>query len=252
MALTVSQVAKLAGTSVRALHHYDEIGLLCPTGRSEAGYRLYEQEDLQRLQQVLFFKELGFPLEEIARILGDPAFDLRAALRMQRQMLEERAVRIRALIEAVDRTLQSIEKGTAMTKEEMFEVFGDFDPTKYQDEAEQRWGETGAYRESAKRTARYGKQDWQKIKAEGDAIQQELADAMAAGIAPTDARAMDLAEKHRKYLERWFYKCPREMHRGLGEMYMADARFTENIDRLRPGLAAYQREAFVANANRSE
>src|SRR5689334_19796005 len=80
MSLTVSQVARLAGVSVRTLHHYDAIALLCPSGRSEAGYRLYEQEDLQRLQQVLFFKELGFALEEIARIVGDPAFDLRAAL----------------------------------------------------------------------------------------------------------------------------------------------------------------------------
>ncbi|MGI5865617.1 MAG: MerR family transcriptional regulator, partial [Myxococcales bacterium] len=243
---------KLAGISVRALHHYDEIGLLSPTGRSEAGYRLYEQEDLQRLQQILFFKVLGFPLEEIARILGDPAFDLRAALRMQRQLLEERAARIRALIKAVDATLQSIEKGIAMTKEEMFEVFGDFDPKQYQEEVEQRWGETDAYRESARRTARYGKKEWEQIKAEGGAIQKEFAEAMAAGIAPTDVRAMDLAEKHRKYLERWFYKCPREMHRGLGEMYVADPRFTENIDRLRPGLAAYQRDAFVANSKRSD
>ena len=85
MSLTVSQVARLAGVSVRALHHYDEIGLLKPSGRSEAGYRLYEQPDLQRLQQVLFFKELGFGLEEITRLVQDPAFDLRAALMMQRQ-----------------------------------------------------------------------------------------------------------------------------------------------------------------------
>ncbi len=128
MSLTVSQVAKLAGVSVRALHHYDEIGLLRPSGRSEAGYRLYEQQDLQQLQQVLFFKELGFPLEEITRIVGDPAFDLRAALRMQRQLLTERATRVQALIQAVDSALESIEQGTVMTKEEMFEVFGDFDP----------------------------------------------------------------------------------------------------------------------------
>jgi len=122
--LTVSQVSKLAGVSVRTLHHYDEIGLLRPSGRSGGGYRLYGQEALQRLQQVLFFKELGFPLEEIAKILKDPAFELHAALVMQRQLLEEKAVRIRALLKAVDAAIASIERGTIMTKEEMFEVFG--------------------------------------------------------------------------------------------------------------------------------
>ncbi len=153
MSLTVSQVARLAGVSVRTLHHYDEIGLLAPSGRSEAGYRLYEQPDLQRLQQVLFFKELGFPLEEIARIMRDRAFDLRAALLMQRRLLTERASRVQVLIRAVDAALDSLEKGTVMTKEEMFEVFGDFDPAKYEDEARERWGDTEAFRANAERAS---------------------------------------------------------------------------------------------------
>jgi DNA-binding transcriptional MerR regulator len=251
MSLTVSQVARLAGISVRALHHYDEIGLLQPSGRSEAGYRLYEQPDLQRLQQVLFFKELGFALEEITRIVRDPAFDLRAALLMQRQLLTDRATRVHALIGAVDAALESLEKGTVMSKEEMFEVFGDFDPAKYEDEARERWGTTDAYKESARRTARYTKKDWEQIKAEGDAIQRELAAQLEAGRAPTDPAVMELAERHRGYITRWFYPCSHEMHRGLGELYVNDPRFTANIDKLRAGLAEFSRDAFRANAERA-
>jgi DNA-binding transcriptional MerR regulator len=142
MALTGSQVAKLAGVTVRTLHHYDELGLVRPSQRSEAGYRLYEDRDLERLQQGLFFRELGFPLEEIARLVNDPSFDVRAALRMQR-------------------------------------------------------------------------------------------------------------ETHRQYIERWFYPCSRAMHRGLGELYVQDPRFTANIDRQHSGLAEFMRNAFRANAERT-
>jgi MerR family transcriptional regulator, thiopeptide resistance regulator len=250
MGLKVSEVARLAGVSVRTLHHYDEIGLLRPSGRSQAGYRLYADKDLRKLQQVLFFKELGFPLEEIQRIVNDRAFDLKAGLLMQRQLLIEKSVRIQALIHAVDAALESLERGTAMSKEEMFEVFGDFDPSKYEDEVKQRWGETDAYRESKKRTARYKKQDWQQIKAEGEAITQKLAELMGTGVKASDTRAMDVAEEHRRYISRWFYPCSPEMHRGLGEMYVADSRFTENIDKVKPGLAKYWRDANAANAAR--
>ncbi|WP_171410115.1 MULTISPECIES: MerR family transcriptional regulator [Myxococcus] len=250
MALTVSQVARLAKISIRALHHYDELGLLCPSDRSEAGYRLYSQADLQKLQQVLFFKELGFPLEDIRRILGDPTFDLRTALRMQRQLLTERAARLDALVHAVDTALDALEKGTHVDKEAMFEAFGDFDPSKYEEEAKQRWGDTEAYKESARRTARYKKEDWKRIKEEGDALFQALADLLAAGTSAASASAMDLAEAHRQYLGKWFYACPPAMHRGLGEMYVADTRFTENIDKVRPGLSLFLRDSFAANAER--
>jgi DNA-binding transcriptional MerR regulator len=250
MALTVSHVARLAKVSVRALHHYDEIGLLRPSERSEAGYRLYTQGDLQRLQQVLFFRELGFPLEEIRRILGEPSFDLRSALLMQRQLLSERSARLDALLGAVDAALDALEKGKPMDQEKMFEAFGDFDPTKYEAEVKERWGETEAYKESARRTARYTKKDWQDMKAELDRIQKELAELLGAGRAPTEPAAMDLAEAWRQHISRWFYPCSYAMHRGLGEMYVSDPRFTENIDRARPGLARFTRDAILANAER--
>jgi hypothetical protein len=138
-----------------------------------------------------------------------------------------------------------------MTNEERFEVFGDFDPAKYEDEAKQRWGNTPAYQESKRKTARYSKREWQQIKAEAQALNEEFLGAMASGVKPTDAKAMALAEKHRQHIGKWFYTCGYDIHRGLAEMYVADARFTENIDKAGPGLAAYMREAILANAARA-
>ena len=165
---TVGEVAKLARVSVRALHHYDEIGLLPPSGRTESGYRLYTEIDLERLQQVLFFRELGFALEDVARILKDPLFDRRQALIAQRAMLVEKGERIKAAVALVNRTLDSLGKGTVMNAEEMFE--GGFDPAAHEDEANERWGKSDAYAESRRRTKGYTKEDWQRIRAEGDAI----------------------------------------------------------------------------------
>ena len=255
MAFTVSQVARIAGVSVRALHHYDEIGLLRPSGRSDAGYRLYDRADLERLQQVMFFRALEFPLEEIARIMKDPAFDLGSALRMQRQMLTEKAVAVSGLIAAVDAAIERLEKGEVMngkeTAEDMFEVFKGFNPKDHEAEAEQRWGQTEEWKQSKQRTAKYTKQDWVKIKAEGEVIYQQLAALMAGGKRATSVEAMDAAEVHRQYISRWFYHCSFTVHRGLGELYVADGRFTANIDKVAAGLSRYCCDAFRANAERS-
>src|SRR5580698_8782932 len=143
---TVGDVAKLARISVRALHHYDEIGLLEPSGRTEAGYRLYTDRDVERLQQVLFFRELGFALEDVARILRDPHFDRRQALIAQRAMLVEKGERLKSMVALVDRTLDSLGKGIVMSTEELFD--GNFNPGAYEEEAKQRWGKTDTYAES--------------------------------------------------------------------------------------------------------
>jgi DNA-binding transcriptional MerR regulator len=248
MRYTVSQVAKLARLSVRALHHYDEIGLLVPSARTDAGYRLYGDADLERLQQILFFRELAFPLEEIRHILDDPDFDRRAALRMQRTMLEERASQARALIAAVDRALEALEGGAPMKDEEMFEAFD----SARDDEARERWGETEEYRESARRTRRYTREDWRAIRAEGEAITRELASQMEAGAAPSSEAAMALAERHRLHIDSRFYPCSHAMHRGLSEMYVEDPRFRDHYERVRPGLAAYVRDAIRANGAKGD
>lgn len=258
MAFTVSQVARMSLVSVRTLHHYDEIGLLRPSGRSEAGYRLYGDGDLQRLQQILFFRELDFSLEEIARILDDPAFDVGAALRMQRQMLSERAVKVGALIKAVDAAIARLERNTeegAATMSErgeadMFTAWREFKQEEYEEEAKERWGQSEAYKESKKRTGRYTKEDWEALGKEAEGIYRKVAALMEAGSSPSSEAAMDAAEEHRQHISRWFYPCPRQMHQGLGELYVNDARFTANIDRMKAGMSQYLCQAFKANAQR--
>ena len=145
---TVKDVARLSGVSVRTLHHYDQIGLLKPAGTSAAGYRLYTERELEQLQQILFFKELGFDLKEIKRVLSDPSFDRRRALVEHRKLLLERQGRIRRLIASVDRTLKAIQRGTTMNAT----MFDGFDAAQYEDEARQRWGGSPQFEESVRRT----------------------------------------------------------------------------------------------------
>jgi DNA-binding transcriptional MerR regulator len=248
----VGRVAELAGVSVRTLHHYDEIGLLSPGGRTPVGYRRYSEEDLERLQQILFYRELGFALEEIATILDDPQADAAAHLRRQHRLLSKRIERLQAMVAAVEFALEAQQVGISLTPEERFEVFGDLDPEEHAEEAEQRWGGTEAYRQSQRRAASYSKEDWKRITAEAEDVARRLAEAFTAGVAPDSARAMDLAEQHRQHISRSFYDCSYEMHRGLGEMYLADPRFTQHYENYAPGLAQYMRDAIHANADRAE
>jgi DNA-binding transcriptional MerR regulator len=246
----VSDVADLTGVSVRTLHHYDAVGLLNPSRRTAAGYRLYNDADLARLQEVLFFRELGLPLDDIAALLAGGAFDRRAALELQREMLVAKVARLRAMIASIDRTLEAHEKGRLMDKKEMFDVFGDFDPADYDDEVKERWGETDAYQESARRTARYTKADWERFKAESEQIGADAARLMDEGVPAGDPRATDLAEQARLQIDTWFYPCPHEMHVNLAEMYIADPRFTATYERIHEGMAQYWHDAILANAAR--
>ncbi len=247
---TVSEVARLAGVSVRTLHHYDEIGLLEPSARSDAGYRLYGPDDLSRLQEILLFRELEIPLEDIAVLLSGGAFDRQAALELQREMLHQKAARTEALLASVDRAINAERTGVRMTKEEMFEVFGDFDPSEHEDEVKERWGETDAYKESARRTARYTKADWERFKAESEQIGSDTIALMDAGVPADDPRVMDLAERARLQIDTWFYPCSHAMHVNLAEMYIADPRFTATYEKMRTGMARYWHDAILANAAR--
>jgi DNA-binding transcriptional MerR regulator len=251
MGMTVGEVAALASVSVRTLHHYDEIGLLSPSERSEGGYRVYDDGDLAALQQILFFKELGFGLAEIGRIIHDPTFDRLEALRVQRRMLHDKAAQLALMVEAVDAAIDATEGGISLDADDMFEVFGDFNPKQYEEEARQRWGGTAAYAESARRTERYTKQDWLEVKTESEAIEAAFATLMDEGVLPGDPRAMDVAERHRLQVDRRFYPCSSEMHVGLAGMYVADPRFAKHYDDRRPGLARYVCDAVKANATRT-
>ena len=248
--MRVGDVARLAKVSVRTLHHYDEIGLLGPSGRSESGYRLYERADLDRLQQVMLFRELGFGLDDIKRIMLDPAFDRRQALRAQRALLAKRAERAIEVVAAIDAAIDAEEKGVTMDDDSMFEAFGDFDPKEYEQEVQQRWGDTDAYKESARRTARYTKEDWKRFKAESEANGAAVIAAMDAGLPADDPKVMDLAEEARLLIDRWFYPCAHPMHAALAEMYIADSRFTATYEKMHEGMARYWHDAILANAAR--
>ena len=251
MSYSVGQVANLAGVTIRTLHHYDEIRLLSPSGRSAVGYRIYEEADLERLQRILFYRELGFALEEIATIVDDPHTDMVGHLRSQHELLSERIKRLRVMVEAIDYEMEAQTMGIRLTPEERFEVFGDFRPEDYAGEADQRWGDAEAYRQSQRRVASYTKEDWQQIKAEEEEVRTDLAATFAAGLAPDSDEGLAAAEAHRQHISRWFYECSYDIHRGLTDMYVNDDRFRAHYDALEAGLAQFIREAAHANANRA-
>jgi len=246
----VKEVAQLSGVSIRALHHYDAIGLLVPSLRTAAGYRLYSEDDLLRLQQILIGRELGLSLEDIRRSLDDPAFDRRKALLAQRAALAARADRAADMIRSIDAALTATEE-KHMAKVDMKKIFDGFDPDRYEDEVKQRWGETDAYKISAQRTKSYSEADWQKLKAEQAAIYADAFAALRGGVSADDARAMDVAERHRLSIDRWFYPCSTTMHCGLADLWEADRRFADNIDKHGPGLTEYLAAAVRANAKRA-
>lgn len=255
--LPVGEVARLAGVTVRTLHHYDEIGLLRPGGRTAAGYRLYDERDLVRLQRILAYRELGFGLDEVARLVdapgaaGDGPTDEVALLRRQRDELARRIERLQQVLAAVETTMEARTMGIELTPKEILEVFGDDDPTQYAEEAQERWGDTDAYKQSQDLARSYTKADWQRIKDEQEATGADYARVMASGAAPGSTEAMDAAEAQRLMITRWFYDCSHEMHRGLGDMYVADPRFTAHYEQIAPGLAQFVRDAIHANADRA-
>ncbi|WP_405491558.1 MerR family transcriptional regulator [Streptomyces sp. NBC_00096] len=250
MSYSVGQVAGFAGVTVRTLHHYDEIGLLSPGGRSHAGHRRYEDADLDRLQRVLFYRELGFPLDEVMVLLDDPESDPREHLRRQHALLSDRIARLQQMAAAVEHAMEAKKMGINLTPEEKFEVFGDKDPEQYAEEAERRWGGTDTYAESQRRSAGHTKDDWQRMQDQAADWGARYRALMEAGESAGGERAMDLAEEHRLHICTWFYDCSYEIHTGLGEMYVADERFKGFYDSVHPGLALHLRDSIMANAVR--
>jgi MerR family transcriptional regulator, thiopeptide resistance regulator len=232
MAFTVGELAKLTGITVRTLHHYDEIGLVQPSDRSRAGYRLYDDGDVLRLQQVLLYRELGLPLDDIAAVLDDPAHETRGSLLRHREVLVDKRARLDRMLAALDTALRHVGEAK-MNDDDVKTMFEGFEK-----EAEERWGQTDAYKESARRTKKYGKAEWAAIQRESDAIYERFAERMRDG-----GDTGELVDAHRAHIDRWFYPCSVEMHKALAEMYVADPRFAANFDKVAPGLAAFIRSA---------
>jgi MerR family transcriptional regulator, thiopeptide resistance regulator len=250
---TVGELAQECGITVRTLHHYDEIGLLRPSGRSSAGYRQYTADDVVRLRSIVVYRRLGFSLADVAVLLDDPDIEPADHLRRQHAVVSARIEGDRELLAALERALEAEMDGVQLTKEEQRQLFGGEFAEKfegYEQEAAERWGDTDAWRQSRERTRTYTKAHWEQIKAEADDVNGGFLAAMRSGEQPTSTPAMDAAEAHRRHICRWFYDCPPQMHRSLGDLYVADQRFAANYERVAPGLAAYVRAAIMANAER--
>ena len=156
---------------------------------------------------MLLYRELGFPLEEVAALLDDPSADPAEHLRRQHRLLRDRLERTQAMVAAVEKEMEARAMGISLTPEERFEVFGEHDPAQYEAEVEERWGDTDAYAESKRKTAAYSKDDWVRIKAEMEDIGTRWVAVMRSGAAPDSAEAMDVAEENRQHISRNFYEC---------------------------------------------
>ncbi|AUN17015.1 MerR family transcriptional regulator [Clostridium botulinum] len=241
----IKEVADMAGISVRMLHHYDKIGLLDPESVSAAGYRLYSDENLDRLQQILFFKELNFPLQEIKIILDSPNFNKKEALETHRQLLLEKKLRLEKIIQSVDKTINSMEGEFKMDKKEILNVFSmteiEEHQRKYSEEVKEKYGNTSAYKESNEKTSKYTKEDWSNIMKDWDIIYKKLANLM--DKSPDDKEVQEYIHQSREHISKNFYDCTPEIFRGLGEIYVNDERFTANIDKYKTGLSKFLRDA---------
>ena len=231
---TVKDVAGMTRVSIRTLHYYDEIGLLRPGRRSAAGYRLYEEDDLLRLQQVLINRALGLSLEDIRRSLDDPDFDYAQSLHRQRSRLVRQLDETNGMIAAIDRTLSGL--AHPQHRIDFASIFDGFDPMEYVEEAENRWGNTNTHAESARRTKDYGEAEWQAIRDELDGIWKDAAALMQAETAPDAVAALEIAERHRQHICRWFYDLSPAAHVQLATMWESDERFRKNIDKYGEGL----------------
>lgn len=246
----IGQLSELSAVSIRSLRHYDEIGLLCPSHRSPAGYRLYSDMDLLRLQQILLRRQLGLSLDDIRRSLDDPAFDLPQALRQQKIQLQQQMQHTHAMMAAVDRALEFIEQSTQESYHmDMKQIFDGFDPQQHQDEASQRWGDSALFQESSQRTRNYTEADWQQLKQEQEQIYQQLLALMTTHDAQSEA-CQQVAEQHRLHIDKWFYPCDHTMHAQLAALYESDSRFTQNIDKHGDGLTQFLCAAIRANSGK--
>ncbi|MEO7126533.1 MAG: MerR family transcriptional regulator [Nakamurella sp.] len=247
---TVGEAARLGGVTVRTLHHYESIGLLTPSERSAADYRLYSERDLDRLTRILYYRELGFALEDISTLLtdADEGSDLSEHLDRQYALLTERLARIGAMVAAIEKERRAMTMGKELTAEEKLEIFGEnYDPS-WETGAEERWGSTPAWEQAAQRKGAFTKADWKRFKAEGDTWNEHAVAAFTAGAAADSAQAMALAEQHRTMVAH-HYDCSYTMQRQLADMFIADARFKKTYEDLAPGLAQWVHDAIHANAD---
>ena len=250
---TVGPAARLAGTTVRTLHHYDAIGLVHPSGRTWAGYRVYTSADLDRLRQVLVWRELGFTLEDVPRLLDGDAHDRLVRLLEQVDAVSTRIDRLQQVRAALQEEVRVMNGGLRLTQEEKRELFGDAwveHEDEWAQEARERWGDSDAYRESSRRTATYTKADWDRVTAEMTAVEDRFVALLEMGAPADGEEAVAVAEDARQVNGRWFYEMGGEMQAALGRTFVEDPRFAAQYEQRAAGLAAFVSAAYVANGER--
>lgn len=223
--LTVGEVADVLGVTARTLRHWDSIGLLVPSWRTAAGHRLYLDADIERAQQILVYREIGVPLDEV-KTLVDGATNPRDHLIRQRHLLKERASHLHRMIDVVDNLLEAIDMDKKMTARDAAEKFGGGWRQDWADEAEQRWGDSDEFAESARRNANRTKDEWAQMYADQDALVAALAEAVRAGTNPDSEQGREISAKHRAGIEK-HYECGHARQVCLARMYLADSRFRE-------------------------
>lgn len=248
-ALTVGQVAETFGVTVRTLHHYDEVGLLHPSERTHAGYRLYTPDDLQRLSTIVVYRRLGFALEEIGELLEADGTQVVDHLRRQRDLVKDRLAQMTELVDAIEHALEAEMTDQPATTEDLKALFGDGYNEEYQAEAEQRWGDTDKWQQSQLRTKDMTKAQWAEVKADTEALESDIGTAVREQVPHDSERAGALAERHRESIAR-FYDCDHEFQVCLAQMYLSDPRFTQHYEDIEPGTAQWLHDAIVANAER--
>lgn len=239
---SVKQLAQLAGVSIRTLHHYDQIGLLKPGRRADSGYRYYGKPELLRLQQILFYRELKYPLKQIKEILDNPMFDLQKSLAAQRQQILQEADRLHQLLATIDKTIVGLKNQEYMiSDQELYEGFTPEEKDSYRAEVAERWGDDKLH-EVEGRLKKLGTQKWTNIKDKGKAIEQLLADLMTQNQAITSKVVQKAIAAH--YVHTCEFWTPnKEQYRGLGKMYVEDDRFKAHYEQFGEGLAVFIRRA---------
>ena len=235
MKMLIKEFAGFTGVSVRTLHYYDEIGLLAPAYVDKTtGYRYYDEKSLIRMQEILFYRELDFSLKSIGKILSSPDYDTKKSLEEQKIMLTLKKERLERLISSIDE---------AMKGANIMSAFDSSEFEKYKAEAQEKWGKTDAYKQHEEKTADYTKQKWNGLAEGMDRIMAEFAHCMKNGERPDSDEAQNLVKTLQNHITENYYHCTNEILAGLGQMYVADERFKNNIDKHADGTALFISEA---------
>lgn len=241
--MTVNDVAKLTGTTVRTLHYYDQIGLLCPSRVAKSRYRIYDDNDMTKLQNIQFLKEIGFSLNEIIQIISDPNYDQRKALYKHREILLAKHKKIEELIELIDKAIDGKSKLdlSVLNKDSILKL-----QQQYYHEVKENWNNHKEFQEFE---AKYGSLDnrqkvekWNLSIQKASYIFESISEYMDCD--PSDPNVQSLISEWKNFISENCYECSNDMLLNLGNMYVTDKRFTENIDSYgKPGLAKFVRDA---------